>query len=391
MLLAAARTTAFKVVNARKVFYALTPLVGAFNSGDVIGRALAGLEMGTCNVAPMFFCVPNNSSGRPILDFPRASDIGREMQLHLRNNQSETWTPGNFGFLDVSYGTNSQKNLKLGLNTAAAGCFKSSFDQTTETGSRAPEGKSLNTRLDFFSSPIKASDCDFASGDFCPSENVTKNWVNVQIVSNKPLAQANAATCASTATGSWQISSSVTGLPNPGYNDDASFSGPMGDGNWSASSWLTTNHPGHALSEIPDLNDDSNISRYEAYEWELSSPNTLLATRTVRKDLALRKNGNYDVTLYCAYPRPQQAPAWHADTANKDRRMLTVGAVNCTDDPPNGHTDIRIIRWVDLFLVKPVNVGSDTDFMTEVKGVATRPNGDSGFQYYGRKKAVLIR
>ena len=104
-------------VNARRVFYALTPLVNAISSGDVIGRALAGVQASQCNVAPMFFCLPQES-GSNVLDFPRNQDIGHELKLHLRNSQSEVFTPGNFGFLDFPYGANSQQNTRLGLNTA---------------------------------------------------------------------------------------------------------------------------------------------------------------------------------------------------------------------------------------------------------------------------------
>ncbi len=60
-------------VNARQVFYALTPLVGAINSGDVIGRALAGLQSATCNVPPMMFCIPAGERRGE----PRLPDRGR--------------------------------------------------------------------------------------------------------------------------------------------------------------------------------------------------------------------------------------------------------------------------------------------------------------------------
>lgn len=381
-------------VNARKVFYALTPLVGAFNSGNVIGKAMASLQQATCNVTPMFFCVPHDADGNNILDFPRASDVGKELKLHLRNNASETFTPGNFGFLDVPWGTNSQKNLKLGLNTAAVGCFVSTPDQQTQTGSRTPMGNSLNTRMDVYTSPLKTSDCDSSTGDFCPSENVTKDWVNVQSFNNSATANPG---CSSSPSNSWTRYNSVSGLTNPGYPDDATFSGPLGDGNWSPSTWMTNNHPTKQLSDIPDADGNGSISRYEAFLWELADKaNLLQSPRAISGGPAPTqgKNGKWSGTLYCAYPQPAnlpQAPAFPASTSQKDRRILTVGAVACDAGYPNGSKPVRILRWVDLFLVRPVNSASDTDFNTEIIGSAKKADGTSGFQYFGRKKAVLIR
>ena len=371
-------------VDARRVFYALTPLVGAFSSGNVIGKAMAGLQSAQCDITPMFFCVPLDGGTTPVKDFPRDSDIGKELKLHLRNNKSETFTPGNFGFLDVPWGTNAQKNRKLGLNTSAAGCFASKPDQDTETGSRTPEAKSLNTRFDIFDSPERKGDCN-GVGDFCPSENVTKDWVNVQKVNNSATAS-----CTTNPSGTWERYNATAGTPNPGYPDDSSFTGPLGNGSWSPATWLTTNHPSNSLSDIPDENGNGSISRYEAFLWELTNPNSLLAKRVVRVG-ANGSGGGNKKNVYCAYPRPTEAPAWPQNDDNKDRRILTVGAVDCSTNPPNGSDDVRILRWVDLFLVRPVNYGSENEYNGEVISGAKRANGDSGFQYFGRKKAVLIR
>lgn len=379
-------------VNARKVFYALTPLVGAFNSGNVIGKAMASLDQATCNVTPMFFCVPRDANGNNILDFPRPSDIGKELKLHLRNNASETFTPGNFGFLDVPWGSNGQKNLKLGLNTAAAGCFASTSDQQTETGSRTPEGNSLNTRMDLYSSPLKTSDCNSSTGDFCPSENVTKDWVNAQPFNNS--STPNPSCSGTPSKNNWSRYDQVSGLKNPGYPDDSAFTGPLGNGNWSPSTWLANNHPTKSLSDIPDENGNGSISRYEAFLWELADKTNLLQSpRAISGGPAPTqgKNGKWSGTLYCAYPKPAQAPAFPASTNQKDRRILTVGTVACENGYPNGSKPVHILRWVDLFLVRPVNTASDTDFNGEVIAGARQANGDSGFQYFGRKKAVLIR
>ena len=371
-------------VNARRVFYALTPLVNAVSSGDVIGKALAGVQASQCNVAPMFFCLPQES-GLNVLDFPRSQDIGHELKLHLRNSQSEVFTPGNFGFLDIPYGTNAQKNERLGLNTASSGCFVSAPDQNTVPGERPTMGRSLNTRLDIFDAPLQTNECN-GSGDFCPSSNVSKDWVNVQSLNkNQP------ATCPATPpnNSTWKRYSDVTDttLANPGYPDDSAFSGVLGNGSWPTTTWMNTNHSGTNFSVIPDANGNGSISRYEAFLWELGDKANRLQPRAVGQSPVQGNKYN----LYCSYPQPVQAPAWPASTTQKDRRILTVGAVACTSGYPNGSKPIQVLRWVDLFVVRPMNNASETEFVTEVVGSAKQANGNSGFQYFGRHKAVLIR
>lgn len=379
-------------VNNRQVFYALTPVVGALNSGPVIGRALAGLESATCEVAPMFFCLPKDGAGGNILNFPTDPDIGRELRLHLRNNASETFTPGNFGFLDVPYGDTNDKNRKLGLNESLAGCFESKPDQETEPGSRTPMGNSLNSRLDIFISPIQPNQCD-SDGNYCPSENAKKDWVNRQIVNNNVVSPS----CAAKPSSAWMRYSAVTSpvVPNPGYPDDASFTGIVGNGVWSPTTWMATQNAiygtSYSLSDIPDENGNGSISRYEAFIWERDTATDLLTAKVVAVGPNGSAPGNNRKYIYCAYPNPVEATPVPATDDQKDRRILTVGAVACEDGYPNGSKPVRILRWVDLFVVRPVNGSSDTEFFTEIIGPARKANGDSGFQYFGRKKAVLIR
>jgi hypothetical protein len=309
------------------------------------------------------------------------------MRLHVRNNNAETVTPGNFGFLDQPFGENNEKNRRLGLNTALAGCFENSADETTDPGHRTPQGNALNSRLDLFENPIQPNNCD-ADGDFCPSQNTTKNWV-ARIRRNRNAA----ATCPTTPpnNATWVSVSSITDaiapISNPGYPDDSAFTGILGNGNWSASSWIPANHPGSTIDSVPDENGNGSISRYETYLWQLSDPSTLLQPKYVGRSAVQGNNYN----LYCAYPQPVQATGLASSDDQKDRRILTAAAVACTDGYPNGAKPVRALRWVDLFITKPMNTASDTEFHTEVIGPAERADGGTGFQYFGRKKAVLIR
>lgn len=384
-------------VNARKVFYALTPVVGAFNSGDVIGRALAGLQSATCDVPPMMFCVPQQN-GVANRDFPTASDIGKGLKLHMNSTSADPWTPGNFGFLNITYNTQGNPNRRLGLNSAAAGCFGDLVQ--SDTGARDTESDALNTRFDMYPTGNNLK-CDPTTGNFCPAQNVRRDYVSVETTKNVKASDIAGLACNSAKAGNWTPISSLpataTALPPlQGFAmDDCFASGTctvLGDGQWSGSKYMSLQHPGTSLATAaPDG------TRFEVYEWELGNPATLLTSpKKVGYNATLvsgNGNGNnsrYNVDLYCSYPQPVVGTGVPASNTQKDRRVLTVAAVDCTG--LNGKSTVDILRWVDLFLVQPANLnGSDKAFFTEVMGPAKRPNGESGFQFYGRKKAVLIR
>ncbi|WP_338468478.1 pilus assembly protein TadG-related protein [Novosphingobium sp. ZN18A2] len=390
-------------VSPRRVFYALTPLVDAF-SGRATGKAAAMLQTATCNVPPMMFCVPNGADGNPRRDFPTSDDIGHGLALHFKANgvssnpsstdatQTDTtvWAPGDFGFLDMDYYPKSGQNSTAGVNSYALGC--TGTPPVSNPGFRTPQGTALNTRFDLYGTPKKS--CDSSTGDFCPSPNVTKNWINVQTVT---VTDPSTATCASTPPNksTWRPydASTDSSFSNPGYPLDASYSGPYGDGNWSPSTWISAAHPGNTLDAIPDLDGNGEISRYEAYEWEMGDPANLLKPRLLHSDPPVASNGNsgkWDVTLYCSYPQPVNATGFPASDSEKDRRVMSVAAVDCSS--LNGKEAVDIVRWVDLFLVQPVNTtAEDRNFQTEIIGPARQANGNSGFQYFGKRKAVLIR
>lgn len=380
-------------VNARKVFYALTPVVGAFNSGDVIGKALAGLQSATCDVPPMMFCVPENN-GVADRDFPTDADIGKGMKLHMNSTSADPWAPGNFGFLNITYNTQGNPNRRLGLNSAAAGCFGDVVQ--SDTGTRDTESDALNTRFDMYPNGNNLK-CDPTTGNFCPAQNVRRDYVSVETTKNVKASDIAGLSCNPKNAGNWtaisNLPSTATVLPPlQGFAMDDCFATGgctvLGDGQWSGSNYMQLQHPGISLSTAaPDG------SRYEVYNWELGNPASLLTSPKKVGYNATPTSGNsgkYNVDLYCSYPQPVVGTGIAASNTQKDRRILTVAAVDCTG--LNGKSNVDILRWVDLFLVQPANLsGSDKAFFTEIIGPAKRPNGESGFQYYGRKKVVLIR
>lgn len=380
-------------VNTRTAFYALTPIVGALSSGGITAKAVAGLQSATCNVPPMMFCSPSNS-------FPADSDVGKGMLLHMKAQQADVWAPGNFGYLDIDYvyPESGNPNTTLGRNTDLLGCVGEAVE--SRTGNRTPEMKALNTRFDQYASGTPS--CNSGTGSFCPAQDVRRNEVSVQKDNRKfdTLAELESQTsCAASPANndSWvQIADLTAALsaPSPqGLPRDTAFGSGnytnFGSGAWDGPGYMAQHHGTTLLSSVPDLDGNGSRSRYEVYMWEKASASRMTSKR-VGYDARL-KNGKYDqVEIYCSYPEPKTGTPVVPSTTQKDRRVMTVASVDCGG--LSGHAQVNIIKWVDMFLVEPANLGgSDQTFFAEVKGPAEKPGGGSGFQYFGRNKPVLLR
>jgi Flp pilus assembly protein TadG len=375
-------TVVVVTVNGRELFYALTPVVGAISSGEIAASATATLQQGTCDVVPMMFCAPNPSFGTE-------SDIGKGMRLHMLPNATDAFTPGNFGFLDIEYGTSGNPNRRLGINTQGGVCVSGVVE--SDPGDRAAEVPPFNTRFDRYENSASGLNCNGA-GDFCAAQNVRKNYVQRQ--ERNTNASTPTLPCEATPTNNdpWED------RPDGGYPKESCIAAGtcnFGDG-VTAADWtpyMNRNHGGASADTVPAA--ASVATRWEMYQWERDgshmAPVKVASTSTPR----LNGQGNligYQVTNYCSYPTPKAANVFTPDPAlnQKDRRVLTVAAVDCTG--LNGRDAVKILRWVDIFLVDSANTsGSDKEFMAEVIGPAKPPGGDSGFQTFGRGKAVLIR
>lgn len=385
-------------VEGREVFYALTPVVGAISSGDIAAKAMATLEQATCNVTPMMFCAPTPSFGQE-------ADKGKSIRLHLMSEaQADSGNtiplaPGNFGFLDIPYDTKGNPNRRMGLNGTAQVCVGGGVD--SEPGKRNSEVPAFNTRFDVYPQGGGIS-CDDASGDFCPAVNVRTDYVRVESHGNVRSQDVAGLTCGTSNQNAWEViqslpivaTSEIKNIPAPtGFQPDTCVvngSCPVvGNGVWDGGAYMNANHPGVALSTAAP-----NGTRYEVYQWELEAgfrDTRLTQGRKIGNEAKLRNNGRYDVKLYCSYPRPvNEPPGIEAGDEQKDRRLLTVAAVDCTG--LNGRDAVKVLRWVDLFLINPANKnGSDNEFHAEIVGPGTPAGGGLGFQNFGRGKAVLIR
>lgn len=405
----------------RALRYALTPIVGA-----IVGRAgataMATMDSAYCKVPPMMVCVPNSGFGAYDPVTGTVANKGQGARLHmLPNGAPDSNMPsGLFGFLQFPYpGPGGNPNTTLGWNVTNPGCTGTAVN--SEPGVQDSEDEALNTRFDLYRA--SAPSCDPSTGDFCPSKNATKDvFIENSVPGNfnvkaDAIAAAQAATCGSVGNKpSWTTYDSidktnpkvdVSGLSNPGYpRDTCHLSGgscsanTFGDGVWNIQNYLMTAH-----RAAVDTNNDgvldtypaglsSSSTRYDVYKWENTdsdsngAPDNVAASLKAGYTITEGNSGKFTAKYYCAYPRPVTGTGIAPPTTIKDRRVLSVAAVDCTGLKPN--SEVNILRYIDMFLVRPSEQGGNKEFYVEVIGEDVGA-GTNNFQLYTKRKAVLIR
>lgn len=398
-----ADATAVEVsVAPREVFYALTPVVAVLSSGGIQAHARAALRRAQCQLPPIMVCIDRS-------DFLLPANKGKSLRMRWHSSDDVMpLAPGNYGFLDIR-GVRSS-NVELGENSAN---YCSDIDNiVTEPGFRNKETPALNTRFDMpFNVQGDKRSCDInGTGDFCPAENVRKNYVlkeehTIVTASATPLVLGDPAIPACSATpdtrnNSWigfadrtlampadqQLQFSSFRMDNCFYNGSCSY---LGDGLWDIDRYLATWHPGVSKAQLPST------TRFGVYQWELQDKANRLQPRAVQvidsDPRPIGKTGNYShkVEQYCTYPQPVFSPPLPPSSTQKDRRILTVLAAECRG--LTGRSPVTPLGWMDTFVIEPASDDEPSTLKVEVIGPALRPDNLTGFQFYGRNKAVLIR
>lgn len=400
-------------INARRAFFAFTPIVGAFGSGNITADAVAGLQAAICKTPPMMVCKPTG------VDFPTAADVGKG--LLLQPGSAGMWAPGTFGYLDFGHGAGTVQDL-LGSNGGIDECT-SGADVPAQQGNIASAPKYLNTRFDIYENPLTPADCA-GNGDKCPAANTRKDLVRIEKYTytkedeGAPLRPrpdcSSSVTSGNLGGGSgrvdvteWSVASEIPGFTSvEGFPRDACHKsgdsnstgscagGNYGDGDWSSdrASYFAA-HP-----NVPT----GLTTRYDIYKWERDNPGSGLQSARIAMapgDGVLTgcnggKNCNLVYTNYCSYPSPIKG-TYHSTP--KDRRIMTVAVVDCSADTGGGHV-FPVDRWMDVFLTEPswdriksTYYTSASQIYAEVVGPATKPDGTNAFQFFGRQKAVLLQ
>lgn len=346
-------------VDSRSADYAFTAIAGVLY-GTATATAMAGLGSSICKVPPMMICSPDPGS-----PFNAAGKVGWGLQATGHGNGRtgsggtvSAWGPGDFGFLEVGAGQNSQLVQSLAFKQVPLDCAP--IDGTyPETGNPQALYDAINTRFDIY---------DFSSGNGttlgscfsgnCPAaSNVVKDLVKQNTATNGNACRIH--------NSGWQLPPDNRQFwPKPTANADGSFNdtthspsidamglprdlchyasfgsactggagGRFGNGNWARIDYFKTNHPG---GERPG--NGNSITRYQTYKWELAQNNMPHGLNA--------GSGNKQ------YGRPVCSTG-SADGI--DRRVLTVAVVKNCGNLNGGSTKVEVDEWVDVFLVEPV-------------------------------------
>ncbi|AKM09533.1 TadE/TadG family type IV pilus assembly protein [Croceicoccus naphthovorans] len=400
------------VVGRRSVQFALTPIVGAI-AGDAGGSAMATMDTAYCKVPPLMVCQPPSNPNLGAIDASgNIPDRGKGMQLHfLPNGKTDfddtidtSTVPGLFGFLEFPYPNpsgNGNPNTSLGWEVPNPGCTDDSVD--ARAGVRVPEQLALNTRFGIYDKSASGYSCNSATGTFCPSSNASRDLVVDISVNNQSASDIAAYSCPASPPNNANFEkisnfSNLAGYNNErpaGYSrDNCHKSGTCGvigttAYDWNFADYMQRVHgftvtPGDSTTYPSGL---SGQARYDVYKWEKA-----ISTRTDPYRAGYRveaKNNGNTTHYYCAYPRPQEGTPVETPTVRKDRRLLQVASVDCSN--VTGKT-VTIDRYIDVFLVEPArDSGSQKEFYVEILGEDPNAGSNTTFQQFAKRKAVLIR
>ncbi|MFB9048903.1 pilus assembly protein TadG-related protein [Sphingobium indicum] len=393
-------------VAGREAFYALTPIVAAIRSGLVSRTATAGLGRAICKVPPLMICNPKSgtefNAEDPVTGFGALRGVG----IKVVGQSGSSWSPGNFGFLDVGQDDVGAPDLlsALAYQNPTLECLNLETNGV-DPGVTAPAFDAINTRFDIYNfGSGGGSTLGACFNGSCPAaSNVVKDLV-------RPSGADNSKNGCKLHNQGWQlpthqfspkvynISQNATttmdsdgsidamGLPRdnchytsyghacPGSDENAQR---IGDGNWARQDYFTKYH------NTTRPTNWQTITRYETYRWEQKSatpsnlPNNVSAGGTLRQ-----------------YGAPQCSTG--ALDTDRDRRLLTVAVVdNCAELTGNSKP-AKISKWVDMFLVEPAfdrgnGVNGTEIYLEVVSNNKVSGNESTGAQVIRRDVPYLIR
>jgi len=360
-------------VNTREAFFALTPIVAAFRSGALSGTAFAGLGSAICKVPPIMMCNPKEAADP---DFTTSNYVGKGILLVTRQNQTDAYGPGNFGFLDTGYdaqgGGTAILRKALGQENFIANC--SPTDQVvTEPGQSSPAVDAINRRFDILSANTNQNDT-CGSGQCPPSVNTRKDLV-------RDGTGANSCTLAGNGVGAkgWKLPTAGRYLPtsatvnldatqlaalspmghprdkchafNPTTGCTGTGSPRVGTGDWDRNAYFYSNFGSSFNWQAAMIAEygTATVTRYQVYKWEIKNAN-----RTINPGgISISRS----VAPGTSYGAPICEPPGEEPVGDLDRRVLTMAVIDCNGQGvqggPNGRKSVNVTKWVDVFLVEP--------------------------------------
>ncbi len=388
-------------VDSRVAFYALTPIVAAFSSGQLSGIAFAGLGSAICRVPPLMMCNPNEGADP---DFTVANYVGKGIRL-VGNDGGGFYGPGTFGFLDVGAGGGASiLRAALGRNAGPGDCVAAT-GVDVEPGNIITVRDALNTRFDVIDNGLNQA-CG-ATGALCPpSLNSRKDLLKGSGGGNNScgfqtgngnvgwrLPDAAAAylpTSAAPLTAAQLVGKAPMGYPRDMCHavsvTGTCPAGRVGNGEWDRNAYFVTNSS--AYSTPPTSSDYSTWfgtqtpSRYQVYQYEMQNA----ATRLVSQQFSPTR---------MAHGQPVCTPPGVTPTATQiDRRVLSVAMINCAAQSVGSNSkDVRVEKFIDIFLVEPAVTRPNTenaDIYVEIIGNTLNATDEGAVQLVKKSVPYLI-
>jgi Flp pilus assembly protein TadG len=332
-------------VGFRQANFSFTAIVAAITPANLTGVAFAGVGSAICKVPPLMMCNPAETGGSTsfnVADFAGKGILAKE-------GGGGAWVPGNFGFLDVGSGPSADSLRDVfGLVNTVHECVPAT-GVATAPGNMSAVSTAINTRFDIYDNGW-ALNCGTVN---CPPAfNTVKDLV-------RPNAAASNNSCNLSNQGWREVALAEQYVPDPTTRTDANVTamghprdichavsqngdcpqGVIGDGNWDRDTYFRVNHGYATRAAWQAATGMTNPTRYETYQWEISSGN--LGMRTVG--------------ALASYKAPVCATAGGVGPPDKaDRRKASLAVINCQAENVRGRlVGVEVEKWIDIFLVEP--------------------------------------
>lgn len=309
--------------------------VGATAALNISTTAVAGARQEVCAAQPMMMCNPSEATtvGAP---FDISQWRGRQVRLLY---QSDSWAPGNFGFL--SSGGNGANALRDALASTAGANICYGPNATTEPGQNNGARTALNVRFDMYQNPGFQGQGN--NPLFAPDVNVRKGmaW---------PTSGNGNVNC----NGNPTVTAAAR-MPLD-LNLIADANARFGNGHWDCLTYWNTNFSGSGVARPSQcVADTTGFTRYDMYNYEIG--HNLVGVRGPNNETGApvcRGNSN-----------PPQS----------NRRIVYIAVINCRELGLHGRQTVPVIAFLRVFLTEPVTEPSQVQIVGEIIDVV-QPGAD---------------
>jgi Flp pilus assembly protein TadG len=375
-------------VEPREAFYALTPIVNAFSSGDIGAEAVAGLGSAICKTPPVMICNPAEplSNTDTELDF----DANGLKGVGLKLITGDADAPGNFGFLETGFGSGAADLARaLGYNAPPGDCAPTNGVET-KPGMNAVVMNAINTRFDVYENG--ANTCP-AGGTCSPSRNTRKDLVKTGAPSGNcgGWQEADNSYRPATTTPLTSGYPDIMGHPRDlchAVSDDGTctYAGltpsKVGNGVWDRDAYFKVNYGwADQATWTAQTGLSSSATRYEVYTWELAHTST-----------ADKLQGPFSSKTGYSYP-VCTIPGITPNATTVDRRRISAAVLNCKALGLTGHESGQpVLKWIDMFLVEPsFDRGSGPSKRTDKKDVYVEVIGETNTGAAGQTAGQVVK